>query len=95
MKNVDYKVMLTFLEFYEVLMTFVNFKLFHTLGSSYPPKLGTFNFSYFVISHCILKINDFKIVLLCLEANYLKPWTGMMLAPRLKSIHQQKRKAKL
>jgi pescadillo protein len=37
--NVDYKVMLTFLEFYEVLVGFVNFKLFHSLGMKYPPQL--------------------------------------------------------
>lgn len=37
--DVDYKIMLTFLEFYEVLLGFVNFKLFHSLGLKYPPKL--------------------------------------------------------
>jgi hypothetical protein len=31
--------MLTFLEFYEVLVGFVNFKLFHALGMKYPPQL--------------------------------------------------------
>jgi len=29
--------MLSFLEFYEVLVSFVNFKLFHSLGLTYPP----------------------------------------------------------
>jgi pescadillo protein len=37
-KDVDYKVMMTFLEFYEVLMGYVNFKLFHDLNFTYPPK---------------------------------------------------------
>jgi pescadillo len=37
--DVDYKIMLTFLEYYEVLMGFINFKLFHSLGLKYPPKL--------------------------------------------------------
>lgn len=41
-KNVDYKVMLSFLEFYEVLLSFVNFKLFHTIGMGYPPQLDQF-----------------------------------------------------
>jgi pescadillo protein len=36
-KNVDYKVMLSFLEFYEVLLSFINFKLYHSLGLTYPP----------------------------------------------------------
>jgi pescadillo protein len=31
--------MLSFLEFYEVLLSFTNFKLFHSLGLQYPPKL--------------------------------------------------------
>jgi pescadillo len=37
-KDVDYKVMMTFLEFYELLMGYVNFKLFHDLNLTYPPK---------------------------------------------------------
>lgn len=35
-ENVDYKVMKTFLEFHEVLLGFVNYKLFNTLGMRYP-----------------------------------------------------------
>ncbi|GJP86332.1 hypothetical protein CLOP_g16367 [Closterium sp. NIES-67] len=37
--DVDFRVMLTFLEFYETLMGFVNFKLYHELRLAYPPKL--------------------------------------------------------
>ncbi|PSC72835.1 GDP-mannose 3,5-epimerase 2 [Micractinium conductrix] len=37
--DVDYKVMLTFLEFYQTLLQFVNFKLYHSLGLRYPPAL--------------------------------------------------------
>ncbi|EFJ52618.1 hypothetical protein VOLCADRAFT_54970, partial [Volvox carteri f. nagariensis] len=37
--DVDYKVMLTFLEFYNTLLQFVNFKLYHVLGLRYPPLL--------------------------------------------------------
>uniref|UniRef100_A0A6B2L0A1 Pescadillo homolog n=1 Tax=Arcella intermedia TaxID=1963864 RepID=A0A6B2L0A1_9EUKA len=37
-KDVDYKVMLSFLEFYEILLGFVNFKLYYQLGLPYPPK---------------------------------------------------------
>ena len=36
-QDVDYKVMLTFLEFYETLMKFVNFKLFGQFNLKYPP----------------------------------------------------------
>lgn len=35
--DVDYKVLLTFLEFYATLAQFVHFKLFATLGLPYPP----------------------------------------------------------
>jgi len=38
--DVDYKVMLSFLEFYETLLGFVNFKLFHVMGLNYPPKIS-------------------------------------------------------
>ncbi|KXZ46900.1 hypothetical protein GPECTOR_39g394 [Gonium pectorale] len=37
--DVDYRVMLTFLEFYNTLLQFVNFKLYHMLGLRYPPVL--------------------------------------------------------
>jgi len=37
-RNVDYKVMGTFLHFYEVLLGFVNFKLYQFIGLSYPPN---------------------------------------------------------
>uniref|UniRef100_A0A7S3G8J5 Pescadillo homolog n=1 Tax=Palpitomonas bilix TaxID=652834 RepID=A0A7S3G8J5_9EUKA len=37
--DVDYRVMLTFLEFYETLLDFVNFRLFSSLQLQYPPKL--------------------------------------------------------
>jgi len=35
---VDYRVMLSFLELYESVLTFVNFKLYHDLGLAYPPE---------------------------------------------------------
>lgn len=35
--DVDYRVMLTFLEFYNTLLQFVNFKLYHNLGVSRGP----------------------------------------------------------
>lgn len=37
--DVDFRVMLTFLEFYETLVGFTNFKLYHELGLAYPPVL--------------------------------------------------------
>ena len=38
--TVDYRVMLSFLELYEAVVTFVNFKLYHDLGMAYPPPLN-------------------------------------------------------
>jgi pescadillo protein len=38
-KEVDLRVMLTFLEFYEVFMKFVLFKLYHMQGVRYPPTI--------------------------------------------------------
>ena len=37
--DVDFRVMLTFVEFYSSLMGFVNFKLFTTLNLKYPPQV--------------------------------------------------------
>ncbi|CAN0913590.1 Pescadillo homolog [Linum grandiflorum] len=37
--NVNFSVMLTFLEFYETLLAFVNFKLYHSINVKYPPIL--------------------------------------------------------
>ncbi|KAL8097732.1 pescadillo homolog [Apium graveolens] len=37
--DVDYKVMLTFLEFYETLLAFVNFKIYNSINVKYPPIL--------------------------------------------------------
>ena len=39
--DVDYRVMWTFLEFYETLLKFVFFKLYHDRGLFYPPRIGT------------------------------------------------------
>ncbi|KAK2163984.1 hypothetical protein LSH36_71g05103 [Paralvinella palmiformis] len=37
--EVDFKIMVTFVEFYVTMLGFVNFRLFHSLGLYYPPKL--------------------------------------------------------
>merc|ERR1719476_935033 len=36
--EVDFRVMLTFLEFYRAMGKFINFKLYADLGLAYPPK---------------------------------------------------------
>lgn len=36
--DVDYRVMLTFLEFYQTMLRFVHFRLYHMLGATYPPR---------------------------------------------------------
>jgi hypothetical protein len=38
-KDVDFRVMLTFLEFYHTLLQFILFKLYHRLGLKYPPGM--------------------------------------------------------
>ncbi|ONM08033.1 pescadillo-related [Zea mays] len=37
--DVDFNVMLSFLEFYETLLGFVNFKIYHSINVNYPPIL--------------------------------------------------------
>ncbi|KAK6159547.1 hypothetical protein DH2020_006861 [Rehmannia glutinosa] len=37
--EVDYRILLTFLEFYETLLAFVNYKLYHSINVNYPPIL--------------------------------------------------------
>jgi len=38
-KEVDYGVMISFLEFYQALLKFVNYRLFTSIGLAYPPKV--------------------------------------------------------
>ncbi|CAA7394726.1 unnamed protein product [Spirodela intermedia] len=40
--DVDFNVLLTFLEFYETLLAFVNFRLYHSINVEYPPILDPF-----------------------------------------------------
>jgi len=44
-EDVDFRIMLTFLEFYNTLIGFVNFQLYHNLNMFYPPKLTIQNSS--------------------------------------------------
>lgn len=37
--DVDFRVMLVFVEFYETLLEFVNFKLYNSLNLKYPPQV--------------------------------------------------------
>lgn len=37
--DVDFRIMSTFTEFYTTLLGFVNYRLYHSLGLVYPPKL--------------------------------------------------------
>lgn len=45
--DVDYRVMSTFLEFYEVLLKFVMYKLYTSMGKKYPPILASPNDDFF------------------------------------------------
>jgi len=38
-EDVDFRIMLTFIEFYTTMLGFINFQLYHTLNLTYPPKL--------------------------------------------------------
>ncbi|XP_023218603.1 pescadillo-like [Centruroides sculpturatus] len=42
---IDFKIMVTFAEFYTTMLGFVNYKLYHSLNLVYPPKLETFHSS--------------------------------------------------
>lgn len=37
--DVDFRIMLTFIEFYATMLGFINFQLYHTLNLQYPPQL--------------------------------------------------------
>lgn len=37
--DVDFRVMLTFVEFYTTVMGFTNFRLYHSLNLKYPPQV--------------------------------------------------------
>ncbi|XP_012251511.2 pescadillo homolog [Athalia rosae] len=39
--EVDFKIMATFVEFYVIMLGFVNFRLYHSLNMFYPPKFNT------------------------------------------------------
>ena len=39
--DVDFRVMLTFVEFYTTMIGFVNFKLYNMLNLHYPPKVSS------------------------------------------------------
>ena len=41
-QDVDYTVMLTFLDFYETCIKFINYKLYHDMDLFYPPQIGIF-----------------------------------------------------
>jgi hypothetical protein len=43
--DVDFRIMLTFIEFYTTLTGFVNFKLFNTVNLHYPPKVTVTTYS--------------------------------------------------
>ena len=37
--DVDFRVMLVFVEFYQTLLEFINFKLYNSLNLKYPPQV--------------------------------------------------------
>lgn len=50
--DVDYRVMLTFLEFHTAMIRFVLFKLYFDLGYRYPPKIGIRTAQSYTALHC-------------------------------------------
>lgn len=54
-KEVDFRVMLTFLDFYEVFLQFVLFKLYDLRGWQYPPKVDT---ALDASGSCLLAMNS-------------------------------------
>lgn len=42
-EDVDFRIMLTFIEFYTTMLGFINYQLYHTLNLHYPPELNSSN----------------------------------------------------
>lgn len=57
--DVDFRVMLTFVEFYSALMGFMNFRLYHSLNLKYPPQV-----SKNILSDCIPRLFNMKVYLM-------------------------------
>lgn len=64
-KDVDFRVMLTFVEFYSALMGFVNYKLYATLNLKYPPQVCEYM--------QVQSVDNNNIILLMLQIEGLPP----------------------
>jgi hypothetical protein len=53
--DVDFRIMSTFVEFYSIMLGFVNFKSYQDIGLIYPPKVN-FNYRLFEFIPIILII---------------------------------------
>ena len=53
--EIDYEIMLSFLELYTSLMKFVNFKLFKDIGLTYPPPIENVDEPFFGFSSLDIK----------------------------------------
>jgi pescadillo protein len=53
--DVDFRIMSTFVEFYSVMLGFVNFKLYQNIGLFYPPKVccRRFPFLFFLCNFLV------------------------------------------
>ena len=54
--DVDFKVMLTFIEFYATLLGFINYKLYNSLNLKYPPMVGAVLYDHLLCGIRIIMI---------------------------------------
>ena len=68
-RDVDYKIMATFVEFYCTMLGFINFRLYHSLGVYYPPKVSytTLEQLKFVIVIIIINIIIIIIIIIIIS----------------------------
>ena len=77
-EDVDFRIMLTFIEFYTTMLGFVNYQLYHSMNLHYPPKVRfvpqrTFSCKYWKFLKQILARSIEDNFCCCCYASYMIP----------------------